>query len=74
LKSVGFVFTSTVFNNGNADIKQIANTLGVLFDKKLTDFYRTFQEIRGRKKSRTVFIDIMQQRLTQWMEEGEGLN
>ncbi|GAB2632780.1 RteC domain-containing protein [Belliella aquatica] len=65
---------SGVFNNGNADIKQIANALGCLFDKKLTDYYRTFQEIRGRKKSRTVFLDIMQERLVKWMEEGEGLN
>ncbi|MCH7415283.1 RteC domain-containing protein [Belliella sp. R4-6] len=62
-----------VFNNGTADIKEIANTMGLLFDKKLTDYYRTFQEIRVRKKSRTVFLDTMQERLLQWMEESEGL-
>ncbi|MCH7400870.1 RteC domain-containing protein [Belliella kenyensis] len=64
---------SGVFNNGTADIKEIANTIGLLFDKQLTDYYRTFQEIRFRKKSRTVFLDTMQERLIQWMEESEGL-
>lgn len=62
-----------VLNGGNAEIKEIAAYMESLMPKKLTDYYRTFQEIRLRKKNRTVFLDLLRDRLNQWMEEAEGM-
>ncbi len=64
---------SGVLNGGNAEIKEIALFMDALMPKKLTDYYRTFQEIRLRKKNRTVFLDLMKERLERWMEESEGV-
>jgi hypothetical protein len=67
LKAVG------ALNSGNAEIKEIALFMESLLPKKLTDYYRTFQEIRLRKKNRTVFLDLLRERLIRFMEEGEGI-
>lgn len=62
-----------MLNGGNAEIKEIALFMDSLMPRKLTDYYRTFQEIRLRKKNRTVFLDLLRDRLNQWMEEAEGM-
>ncbi len=67
LKSAG------VFNHGTADIREIAATLEILLNKEIKDYYRTFQEIRIRKKSRTVFLDLLRDKMEGYMEESEGV-
>ncbi|MBN7816906.1 RteC domain-containing protein [Algoriphagus pacificus] len=64
---------SGVFNHGRADIKEIAQTMEILFGKEMKDYYRTFQEIRIRKKNRTVFLDLVKEKIEAYMEESEGL-
>ncbi|MEA1786114.1 RteC domain-containing protein [Arenibacter sp. GZD96] len=44
-------------NDGNSDIQEIALTLQQLFHFELGDFYKTFNDIKARKKSRTKFLD-----------------
>lgn len=61
-----------VFNNGSAEIKEIADGLSRFFPQRLKDYYRTFQEIRIRKKSRTVFLDSLKENLIQSMENAES--
>lgn len=63
-----------VLNHGRADLKEIARKMGTFFGMNLQDFYRTFTEISVRKKSRTAFLDFMQERLTEHIEKGEGLD
>ena len=46
-----------VINNGNSDLKEIADSLQNLFHFELGNFYKTFSEIKARKNSRTKFLD-----------------
>ena len=64
-----------VFNEGNATLAEIVRYLEDMFDVKLGNTSRIFQEIMARKKGRTSFLD----RLTKGMlgrideiEEGDG--
>lgn len=65
-------------NNGNASIRDIATHLEQTFQQDLSQFYRTFQEIRIRKNSRTTFLDRLKEKLERWMDNtdlnsmGEG--
>ena len=59
---------SGAVNNGNATIRDIANHLEHTFAQDLSQFYRTFQEIRIRKNSRTTFLDRMKEKLEHWMD------
>ncbi len=58
-----------VFNNGAADIKQIADAIQVVFDTNLGNYYRVFQQIRIRKSGQTNFIDQLRSKLVQKMDE-----
>ncbi len=53
------------FNNGNTNIKELAEYIETVFNINLGDFYHTFLEIRERKGSRTLFLD----RLVNYLEE-----
>ncbi len=57
------------FNNGKAEIKQIANLFESLFNVSLGNFYRHFSEIGIRKSGQTNFIDQLKERLEQKMDE-----
>ena len=57
-----------VLNNGNAQIKDIAESLGKAFDIDLGDFYRTFSDIRMRKNGRTRFLDQLTNALIDKMD------
>ena len=63
--------TSGVCNNGVIEVKQLANHFERLFNVKLGNFYRTFQEIRIRKMSRTSFLDHLRDTLIQRMNESD---
>jgi hypothetical protein len=59
------------FDNGRADIKDIAASFEHLFGVELGDYYRTFLEIRVRKTGRTKFIDSLKQSLIKRMDEAD---
>lgn len=61
-----------VFNNSNADIGQIARNLQASFGVDLGNYYRTFQEIRGRKTGRTTFMDLLKKKLVERMDETDN--
>jgi len=50
-------------NNGKAEMKKIAEICKVLFDIDLGNIYKTFDEIKTRKKDPTKFIDLMKTNL-----------
>ncbi len=47
-------------NGGKTDLKEVASTLSKIFDFDLGDFYKTYSDIKSRKKSRTKFLDDLQ--------------
>lgn len=60
-----------VINDGKTDIQQIAVTLQHLFNFELGDIYKTFSEIKTRKKSRTKFLDDLSFGLLEQIEKSE---
>jgi hypothetical protein len=59
------------FDNGRADIKDIAASFEHLFGVELGDYYRTFLELRMRKTGRTKFLHSLIQSLSKKMDEAE---
>lgn len=62
---------SRVINNGNVDIKDIALSMQHLFNFDLTDFYKTYSEIKARKKSRSKFLDELSTNLISQMDNSD---
>jgi RteC protein len=58
-------------NNGNIDLKQLANHFENLFNIDLGNYYRVFQEMRIRKINRTTFLDQLKERLIQRMDDAD---
>jgi hypothetical protein len=56
---------SGVFNEGKADLKQIASEFERLFSTSLGNYYRVFQDIRQRKINQTVFLDQLKEKFMQ---------
>ena len=56
------------FNNGNTNIKELAEYIETVFNINLGDFYHTFLEIRERKGSRTLFLDKLIKLLEERMD------
>lgn len=67
--------TMGVFYNAKtrtkADISQVARFFEMALGIDLGNYYRTFQEIRIRKKGRTTFIDKLRDQLIQRMDEAD---
>jgi len=63
--------TSGVFNRGTADVKLVAGCFQKIFGVELGNYYRTFQEIRIRKKARTLFLDLLAERLIRRMDDSD---
>lgn len=63
--------TQDVFDNGKADIKQIAEYFETIFNIDLGDYYRSYLEMRNRKANPTKFLDSMKENLLKRMEETE---
>ncbi|WP_179223153.1 RteC domain-containing protein [Pontibacter ummariensis] len=67
------LYESGQVNNGTIGVVEIATQLEEFFQVKLGNVYRTFQEVRQRKKdSRTKFLDLMRERLLARMDELDG--
>jgi hypothetical protein len=50
---------ANTFNNGTADLKQIATELEKIFQISLGNYYRVYQDIRLRKSGQTNFLDTL---------------
>ncbi|SFS83982.1 RteC protein [Zhouia amylolytica] len=62
-----------VINDGQEDLKNIANTFEMLFDVKLDNIYKTYSEIKARKGSRARFLEELQFRLNHRMDQDDQL-
>lgn len=63
---------SGVFNHGNASIRTIADSLQEQFGCPIGDIYRSYTDLRYRKKSRTKFLEELTVKLSQKMESEEA--
>lgn len=61
-----------VFNNGRADIKEIAECLQNVFDVDLGQYNRVFYDIRARKINKTKFLDALKDGLSKRMNETDN--
>ncbi|MFY0255294.1 RteC domain-containing protein [Chitinophaga sp. 30R24] len=57
------LYSAGALNNGNVDVKDIANYFSKMLNIDVGNIYRTFQEIRLRKKSRTQFLQHLIERI-----------
>jgi len=64
--------TSNVINYGNASVVELATLMSEVFGKELQGYYRTFLEIKSRKKNRTVFLDHCRVNLEAYMDSFEA--
>jgi hypothetical protein len=58
-------------NHGKAEIKEIITALEVIFNVNLGNFYRTFQNLRIRKKNRTPYWDAAKNDLIRTMDNAD---
>nr|WP_320039194.1 RteC domain-containing protein [uncultured Bacteroides sp.] len=63
------LYSSGCINNGNISLKEMAQFTEAIFQIEIGDLYRTFLEIRGRKKSRTAFLDEIKNKLIETMDK-----
>lgn len=47
------------FNNGQPDIKKIAEYFSAIFNIRFSNIYKTYEDIRLRKKNNTPFLDAL---------------
>lgn len=58
-----------VFDNGNNDIREVAQYFESVFGIDLGNFYQTYLELRNRKMNRTKFLDTLREELIRRMDE-----
>lgn len=63
--------TEGVFNNGAADLKEIAEYFEHIFEIDLGQYRRAFLEIRARKSDKTKFISTLNEALLRRMENSD---
>jgi len=63
------IYAKGSINHGKADIKQIMTALELAFNISLGNFYRTFQNLRIRKKNRTPYWDGAREDLLKSMDK-----
>lgn len=69
LQTLGVFYNTKT--KAKADMSQVARFFETTLSIDLGNYYRTFQEIRIRKKGRTVFIDKLREQLIQRMDEAD---
>ena len=62
-----------VFNNGTADLKDIAEFFEYIFEIDLGQYRRTFLEIRARKSDKTKFISSLNDALLKRMDNADDI-
>lgn len=65
------IHSASAINNGNIEIKEIAKTFEIALHFELDDFYKTYAEIKRRKKSRTKFLDNLSFSLIHQIDKSE---
>lgn len=58
-----------VINNGNIGIKELARLFEKIFNIKLDDIYRIFQDIQGRTTVKTKFLDNLKEALLRRLDD-----
>lgn len=58
-----------VFDNGNNDIREVAQYFESAFGIDLGNFYQTYLELRNRKMNPTKFLDALREELIKKMDE-----
>jgi hypothetical protein len=58
-----------VINNGNVEVKQIAAFFEEHFNVQIGNWYRAFQDMRERKANRTIFADLLRNKLLERMDD-----
>lgn len=58
------LYCAEAFNSGSANIKLISSSFASVFNVDLGDYYRTFQDVRIRKRRQTPFLDKLRETLT----------
>lgn len=61
------------FNQGTADLKEVAQFFERSFQIELGQYHRAYIEMRLRKNERTKFLNSLKERLLRRMEDAEGL-
>ncbi|WP_291097648.1 MULTISPECIES: RteC domain-containing protein [unclassified Flavobacterium] len=61
--------TQKAFNNGKADIVDIAKHFEIMFEINLDDIYQVSNEIKNRKINKTKFLDLLKENLKKRFEE-----
>ena len=65
---------SGVFNKSATDVKMIATYFEKVFNVDLGNYYRTLQDIRGRKNRKTAFLDELKSKLGERLGEPMPMN
>lgn len=65
------LFSSGIFNNGQARLKEIVYAFEQCFQVDLSGYQSTYQDMKMRKKSRTAFLSDLRQKLEAKMDEEE---
>lgn len=63
--------TEGVFNNGSADLKDIAEYFSEIFNIEIGQYRRTFLEIRVRRDERAKFISSLRDKLIKRMDDAD---
>jgi len=53
------LYSQKAFNNGKADIIDIAKHFEIVFDTKLDDIYSVFSKMKSEKKNKTKYLSIL---------------
>lgn len=59
-------------DHGKGDVKEIVTMLEFIFQTDAGNFYRTFQSMRLRKKTRTVFLSALSESLVKLMDDTDA--
>lgn len=72
IESIYALHSAGVFNNGKADLKEIAEYFEEIFDLDLGQYNRVFYDIRARKNNKTKFLDSLRDALTKRMKDTDS--
>lgn len=72
IESIYALHSSGVFNNGKADLKEIAEYFQEIFDLDLGQYNRVFFDIRARKNNKTKFLDALKDSLAKRIKDTDN--
>jgi len=64
---------SGAINGGTVNIKELTDSLSKLFNVEITNYYKTYSEIKGRGKERTKFLSVLVDNLNAKLEHDDSL-